>query len=677
MDSTESFLDIRTHGFVRVAVVVPRVTVCDPVANRDAHQEKFDEAYNLGTQLALAPELGLSAYTAADNFKAETLLSECKGCLFDLRADTRARWPGMMIAVGLPMRIDGAVYNVVVFMLSGKVLAIVPKSYLPTYGEFYERRWFAPASHLLVKEITLFEHIVPVGNDILLVNENDDRLVLHAEVCEDIFVPITPGSLAALAGATVLMNSSASDITLAKEDYRRMLVSSQSARCMAAQLYVSAGYGESTGDLCWDGHGIIAENGTIIGETKRFVREGEVLIRDIDLGLLVHERVRQGTFQDNAVAIIKDRFPFRRIMFRMLGVEDPRNRDNVYQTFMRDIEAHPFVPSDPAQLDRRCNEIRQIQVVALARRLESLPPHLQRVFVGKSGGGDSQWTEIVACGAMDYLGLPRTNIVSIRMPGFGTTNETFEVAGLTSKALEVTLIDHDITDEVTLELTKIGYDFSQKPGVLFENAQAWTRTQVLLRSSAKTGGIVLCTGTLSELAIGWCTMFGDHEGHYATNAGMAKTMIRPCIAWAGRVLFKDDPTAQTAIKKMLSLPQSPELLPAVDGKIAQITEEKVGPYELTDFNVTGFVRQGRAPRTILRMALHAYEGKYNYAVLRHWLKSFLWRFSTNQFKRAVSMEGPKLGLTSLNSRGDWRCPSDSCLEYARRDLADTPQNLSK
>ena len=647
-----SFLDVRTHGFARVAVVMPEVRVADPAFNLAGHLRALSAACNAGAQYAVCPELGISGYSCGDLFFQETLLAATRDALGRLAEATRD-WP-MAFSVGAPVAVDGALFNCALTLAGGRLVAVAPKAHPPNYREFYELRWFQPAAAAASDTIELLGQTVPFGTDVLVALPGIPGFVLHTEICEDLWVPVPPGTLAALAGATVLGNLSASNVTIGKADYRRDLVRMSAAKNLAVQLYSAAGHGESTSDLAWDGHGLIADRGELVGESERFALGGDTVVVDVDLQALVEDRLRMGTFGQNALAAGRT--------VRRVAVELPQDRrpPTIFERLERRIDPHPFVPSDPSRRDARCREIFLIKATALVRRLQALPEQGRRVVIGLSGGRDSTQALLVAIHATDLLGLPRREVVCVTMPGFGTTNRTYQNACALARAFGATLREVDVKELAGDVFAAIGHDAAVED-VTFENVQAWARKFVLFSVASQVRGIDLGTGDLSELALGFATYGGDHMSHYAVNAGVPKTLVSDLIAWAADTLFAKEPAVAAALREVLATPISPELLrPRPDGTIAQSTEALVGPYELHDFFLYYFLRFGFGPRRIARMAVHAFDGRYTLTDIRRWLIVFLRRFFANQFKRDCVPDSPKGGSGGSRSpRGDWRMPSDA------------------
>ncbi|HLK10535.1 MAG TPA: NAD(+) synthase [Candidatus Binatia bacterium] len=646
------FLDVRRHGYARVAVCVPEVRVADPAFNAAAHLTQLERVHAAGAHYALCPELGLSAYTCADLFFQETLLAGALAALERIAAAT-ASWD-LATSVGLPLVVDGLLFNCAVTLHRGRPLAVVPKAYPPNYREFYELRWFQPAAAARTGEVELLGRRVPFGTDVLIVLPHLPGFVLHTEVCEDLWTPVPPSALAALAGATVLANLSASNVTVGKAEYRRDLVRMSAAKNLAAQLYSAAGFGESTADLSWDGQGLVADRGELIAETERFALGGAAVTADVDLRALVEDRLRQTSFGQNRAACAP---AFRTVVAE--GGADARPQ-TVFARLLRPVDPAPFVPADPARRDERCREIFHIKASALARRLLALPAEGRRVVLGVSGGRDSTQALLVAVHAMDLLRLPRQDVIGVTMPGFGTSERTHRTARALVRALGARLEEVDIRAVADGVFSAIGHDPAVED-VTFENVQAWARKFVLFSVASRARAIDLGTGDLSELALGFATYGGDHMSHYGVNAGVPKTLVSELIRWAAERVFADEPAVVDALREVLATPISPELRrPTAGGEISQHTEALVGPYELHDFFLYHFLRFGFGPRRVARMALAAFEGRYDLATIRRWLLVFLRRFFASQFKRDCVPDSPKVGSGgSLSPRGDWRMPADA------------------
>ena len=666
----DDFLDVRTHGFARVAVCVPQVRVADPTFNADAHLTLLERVHAEGAHYALCPELGLSGYTCGDLFFQETLLRGTLDALARV-AERTTRW-NLMMSVGLPLVVDDLLFNCAVTLYRGRPVAVTPKAYPPNYREFYELRWFHPAADARATEVTLLGHRVPFGTDVLVRAVHLPDFVLHTDVCEDLWTPVPPSTIGALSGATVLANLSASNVTVGKWEYRQDLVRSSSAKNLAVQLYSAAGFGESTADLAWDGHGLVAEHGEIVGETERFALTGDSVTVDVDLRAILEDRLRQSSWGQNAAHF------GRALRIVDVGQDEDAREVHLYHRFLRRIEPHPFVPADPAKRDIRCRETFLIKATSLARRIEALPEDARRVVLGVSGGQDSAQALLVAAHAMDLLGLPRSRIIGVTLPGFGTSRRTYENACALVRALGATLREVDIKPIAGELFTSIGHDPAVED-LTFENVQAWTRKFLLFSLASHERGIDLGTGDLTELALGFATYGGDHMSHYGVNAGVPKTLVSELIRWAAEKIFKDEPQVAAVLRGILETPISPELLRlGRGGEIAQKAEEIVGPYELHDFFLYYFLRFGFGPRRIARMALHAFEGRYPLATIRRWLAVFLERFFANQFKRDCLPDAPKVGSGgSLSPRGDWRMPSDASAAAWRAEVEAIPEEVGE
>ena len=633
---------LSAHGLLRVAAVVPELTVADVAANIGFLSDAARRASAAGASVIVLPELALTGYTAADLFQQELLLRQARRGLMDLARRT-ARLPAL-IAVGLPLQIGTAVFNCAAVFHAGRILGIVPKTYIPNYKEFYEERWFASARDLTADHIMLAGRNVPVGTDLLFDIPAIPGATLGVEICEDVWAPLPPSTASTLAGATVIANLSASNDLVGKADYRRQLIEQQSARAVCAYVYTSCGVHESTTDVVFGGHAIIAENGSVLAQTERFLQEPSMAVADIDVEHLLLERRRTTSFKE-AVHHLPT------VQWRRIGVP---LKPTAQLTTIRRVDAHPFVPSDPAERDKRAREILSIQATGLAQRMRA--SGTRRLIVGLSGGLDSTLALLVAVRAMQLRGLPVRDINCITMPGFGTTRRTKGNAHLLARALGTTLDEIDITASTTRHLNDLGHD-AKTPDVAYENAQARMRTMLLMDRSNQTGGIVVGTGDLSELALGWCTFNGDHISHYGVNASVPKTLVRYVVLWAAEQ--PEFARARDVLRDILETPISPELTPANGGAITQKTEDLVGPYELHDFFLYHVLRWGSAPAKVLWLANQAFAGRYGGATIRKWLTVFTKRFFGNQWKRSVMPDGPKVGSVSLSPRGDWRMPSDA------------------
>ncbi|MEZ4529031.1 MAG: NAD(+) synthase [Desulfobacterales bacterium] len=666
------FHSLYSHGFVRACVCIPRVRVADPEFNARQTLDLARQASQLHAATALFPELGLSAYSNEDLFHQDALLEAVTTQVAKLAEETRDLSP--LLLVGAPLRFAEKLFNCAIVLYRGEILGIVPKTYLPNYREFYEKRQFASAWHALRGEVSFLGRTVPFGNDLIFAAENVPGFTLAAEICEDVWTPIPPGTYAAMAGATVLANLSASNITVGKAQYRRSLCASQSGRCICAYLYSAAGPGESTTDLAWDGYALIYENGELLAESERFSDSPQMIVSDLDLERLVQERMRTTSFHD-AGAMHRDVLSkIRTISFHF---QIPRAEIGL----VRNVERFPFVPSEMSHRDERCYEAYNIQIHGLIKRMES--SGIRKLVIGVSGGLDSTQALIVAAKTMDRMGLPRENILAYTMPGFATSTGTRSNAHRLMKALRVSANEMDIRPSCMQMMKDIGHPYAsgeQIYDVTFENIQAGERTSHLFRLANLHHALVLGTGDLSELALGWATYgVGDHMSHYNFNACVPKTLIQHLIRWVAETGQFDAQTGQI-LTDILNTEISPELVPQQEGKDetpAQRTEERIGPYELQDFHLYYITRFGFRPSKVAFLALHAWSDKhrgrwsdlipaekrheYDLPAIRKWLEVFVYRFfKISQFKRSALPNGPKVGSGgSLSPRGDWRAPSDS------------------
>ena len=681
MNEPDFFLPA-THGFARMAVAVPRVRVADPAFNAGETLALYGDAARQGAALVVFPELGLAAYTCDDLFHQRALLLASEAAL--LRIVEASRQHATVAIVGLPLCVGHALYNCAAVVQGGRLLGVVPKSYLPNYGEFYEARQFQPASHASATEVSVGGAVAPFGTRLLFEATNLPSFVLHVEICEDLWVPIPPSSVAALAGATVLANLSASNITIGKAGYRRALASSQSACCIAAYLYSSAGNGESSTDLAWDGQSLICENGELLRESERFSTESHLIIADIDLERLSHERMRQTSFGAAAATFRRDIETFRRIPFE-LSVAAPL-------PLQRDVARFPYVPADPRQRDDRCREVYDIQVQALAQRLQA--SGIRKLVIGISGGLDSTQALLVAALAMDRLGEPRSNIIGVTMPGYATSHRTLDQALRLMRSIGCTVRQVDIRPSCDQMLADIGHPAARGEkvhDVTFENVQAGERTSHLFRIANFENALVAGTGDLSELALGWCTYgVGDHMSHYNVNASVPKTLIRHLVRWVADANRLDD-AGSAVLRDVLDTVVSPELVPGgeADDSPSQSTEDRLGPYALHDFFLFNIVRYGYAPSKVAFLAWMAWHDRdaggwpagpdvereqYALPDIKRHLHTFVDRFfRTSQFKRSCVPNSPKVGSGgSLSPRGDWRAPSDSQADVWLNDLEQVP-----
>lgn len=631
------------NGFVKVAAATPDIRVADVEFNTQNIINAMEEAQKNGAKILVFPELCVTGYTCSDLFDHSVLLKASRKALLEIAENTNDK--DMLVFVGAPLEVNGKLYNVAAAMNQGEIIGFTTKTFLPNYGEFYEMRQFTPGPQT-VREITFEGKKIPFGPQILFQAEGMEELVVAAEICEDVWSPIPPSIQAALEGATVIVNCSASDETIGKDTYRRALISGQSARLISGYIYANAGEGESTTDLVFGGHNIIAENGTILKESSRYVNE--IIYSEIDLQRIIGERRKNTTFQplDEETLV---RVPFT--------IEETK-------TFLtRTFPKKPFVPSDEQTRAQRCEEILTIQAMGLKKRLAHT--NARTAVVGISGGLDSTLALLVTARAFDMLGRDKKDIIAVTMPCFGTTDRTYQNACEMSKKVGATLIEVPIADAVNVHFRDIGHD-PEDHSVTYENCQARERTQVLMDIANKTWGMVIGTGDLSELALGWATYNGDHMSMYGVNASVPKTLVRHLVKYAA------DDTKDEALKNVLydvlDTPVSPELLPPKDGDIAQKTEDLVGPYELHDFFLYFMLRFGYEPSKIFRIACMTFDGEYDKETIFKWLETFCRRFFSQQFKRSCLPDGPKVGTVALSPRGDWRMPSDACVAVWMKDL---------
>ncbi|MBI1196599.1 MAG: NAD(+) synthase [Phenylobacterium sp.] len=665
---TEAFHSIHTHGFVRAAVCTPSVRPGDPGFNAAETLRLAREGDVESCDLMLFPELGLSAYAIDDLFLQDALVKRVEAEIGALAEASRRLKP--VLIVGAPVIHNGRLYNCAVAISRGRILGVVPKSFLPNYREYYEKRWFAPGVGVTGLETTIAGQSAPFGTDLVFEAEDLADFVFHLEICEDFWAPQPPSTQGALAGALILCNLSASNIVVGKADDREILCASQSTRCQAAYLYSAAGPGESTTDLAWDGQASIHELGRRLAQTDRFPAASEMAVADIDVERLRLERMRTPTFNDAAAAAGHPERSFRRVRF----AHEPHFDD---VGLIRPLDRFPFVPDDPARLDQDCYEAFNIQVQGLTKRIQATGT--KHAVIGVSGGLDSTHALIVTAKAFDAVGLPRENILAFTLPGFATSDGTKANAWALMKGLGVTGQEIDIQPTARLMLQEIGHPFAGGEPVYditFENVQAGLRTDYLFRLANQNNGFVVGTGDLSELALGWCTYgVGDQMSHYNVNSGVAKTLIQHLIRWVVKTgQFPDD--ANRTLLSILDTEISPELVPADATGAIQSTQAKVGPYELQDFNLFHITRFGLRPSKVAFLAWHAWHdaarglwpenfppearNAYDLETIKKWLGVFLFRFfEISQFKRSALPNGPKvISGGALSPRGDWRAPSD-------------------
>ncbi len=679
---THAFHSIHSHGFVRAAVCTPAVRPGDPAFNAAETLRIAQQGDVESCDLMLFPELGLSAYAIDDLFLQEALLKQVEAEIAGLKAASTRLKP--VLVVGAPVARNGRLYNCAIAISKGRILGVTPKSFLPNYREYYEKRWFASGVGLAGLEVSLAGQTAPFGTDLVFEAEDLPDFAFHLEICEDFWAPQPPSAAGAMAGALILCNLSASNIVVGKADDRELLCASQSIRCQAAYLYSAAGPGESTTDLAWDGQASIHELGRRLAQTGRFPAVSEMAVADIDVERLRLERMRTPTFNDGAAAAGHPERSFRRVRF----AHQPHFED---VGLIRPLDRFPFVPDDPARLDQDCYEAFNIQVQGLAKRIQATGS--KHVVIGVSGGLDSTHALIVAAKAFDAVGLPRENILGYTLPGFATSEGTKANAWALMRGLGVTGQEIDIRPTARLMLQEIGHPFAGgEPvyDVTFENVQAGLRTDYLFRLANQHGGFVVGTGDLSELALGWCTYgVGDQMSHYNVNSGVAKTLIQHLIRWVVKTGQLDE-GANSTLLSILETEISPELVPADATGAIQSTQAKVGPYELQDFNLYHITRFGLRPSKVAFLAWHAWRdaargdwpenfppearNAYDLATIKKWLGVFLFRFfEISQFKRSAMPNGPKvISGGALSPRGDWRAPSDGT---ARVWLAELEANV--
>ena len=631
------------QGFIKVAALTPKVTVADTQANRKEICRLMDEAEAKGAKILVFPELCITGYTCGDLFYQQVLLREAKKELLAIAKYTQRK--DYLAFVGLPLEYNGKLYNVAAAVTQGKVLGLVPKTHIPNYNEFYERRHFAPGMKQPVPVALDEDTVVPMGTRVLFQCRQMPELKIGAEICEDVWAPNPPGVEHALAGATLLVNLSASDETTGKDMYRKSLVTGQSGRLICGYVYCSAGDGESTQDVVYSGHNLIAENGTLLAESRRFCNES--IYTELDVVRLNEERRRMSTFMTSDESYINVEFSLKEEKTELT----------------RFVDSAPFVPGNKADREKRCEEIFMIQAMGLKKRLEHT--HAATAVVGISGGLDSTLALLVMVKAFDLIGKDHKDIVAVTMPGFGTTDRTYDNAVSLIKSLGATFREVSIVDSVRVHFKDIGQDEAVHD-VTYENGQARERTQILMDIANKSGGMVIGTGDMSELALGWATYNGDHMSMYGVNASVPKTLVRHLVCYYADTCA--DETLQKVLYDVLDTPVSPELLPPEDGKISQKTEDIVGPYELHDFFLYYILRFGCTPKKIYRLANYAFAGTYDTETIQKWLKTFYRRFFSQQFKRSCLPDGPKVGTVAVSPRGDLRMPSDASARIWMEEL---------
>ena len=628
------------YGFVKVAAAVPHVQVADCFYNIQQMEGLMRQASDKGVQIIAFPEMSVTAYTCLDLFAQQTLLKNAEQALLKLVSDTADL--NILTIAGAPLVTENRLINAAIAFQAGKILGVVPKTYIPNYKEFQEQRWFTSATELRDKTVSIGDRTYPLGSHLLF---TAGQVKVGIEICEDLWVPVPPSSLLAMEGANILVNISASNELIGKHHYLRSLICQQSARCMAGYFYASAGFGESSTDLVFAGNGIIAENGTLLEESPRFTMQEQLVISEIDIENLQNDRQVNTSFMHGTSTLLAD---------ETITIPFVLSENSGQPVLTRSVDPHPFTPSGDA-LKERCEEIFQIQVAGLAKRI--VHTHSRTAVVGISGGLDSTLALLVTVMTFDALNIPRNQILGITMPGFGTTDRTYTNACDLIRSLGVTLKEISIKDACLQHFKDISHNPSVHD-VTYENSQARERTQILMDVANQENGLVIGTGDLSELALGWATYNGDHMSMYGVNGSIPKTLVRYLVEWVAH--NRVDEASRATLLDIVDTPISPELIPADEnGNIKQKTEDLVGPYELHDFFLYHFLRFGSSPAKIYFLAQQAFGGSYDKENIRKWLHTFFRRFFQQQFKRSCLPDGPKVGSVSLSPRGDWRMPSDA------------------
>ena len=643
-----------SYGFVKVAAAVPHVQVADCFYNIEEIEKLMRQASEEGVQMITFPELSITAYTCLDLFTQQTLLNNAEKALLKLVSNTADL--AIFTIVGIPLRTENRLINATVVFQKGEILGVVPKTYLPNYKEFQEQRWFTSSTELQKSRISIAGKEYPLGSYLLFKSE---QIVAGIEICEDLWVPVPSSSLLAMQGANIIFNLSASNELIGKHNYLRSLICQQSARCMAGYVYASSGFGESSTDLVFAGNGIIAENGNLLAESARFTMKEQLVISEIDIESLQNDRQVNTSFMYGAYELLKNKAS-ETIHFQLETSKE--------FTLTRSIDPHPFTPSGEA-LAERCEEIFQIQIAGLAKRIAHT--HAQTAVVGISGGLDSTLALLVTVMTFEALKIPREQIIGITMPGFGTTGRTYNNAVNLIHSLGVTLKEISIKEACLQHFKDINHDPTIHD-VTYENSQARERTQLLMDVANKLNGLVIGTGDLSELALGWATYNGDHMSMYGVNGSIPKTLVKYLVEWIAQ--NKVDKASQATLLDIVDTPISPELIPADEnGNIKQKTEDLVGPYELHDFYLYHFIRFGSSPAKIYFLAQKAFHGIYDNTTIKKWLYTFFRRFFQQQFKRSCLPDGPKVGSISLSPRGDWRMPSDAISKLWLSEIEQLPE----
>lgn len=640
------------YGYVRVGCAAPPLKVADCLYNTDNIIASIREAAEKKIEILIFPELAISGYTCGDLFLQDQLLKSTEEST--LRVLEESKNQNMLIVVGIALRNQHQLFNCAALINKGSLIGIVPKTYLPNYNEFYEKRWFSSDMTRINDYILYCGQKIPFGTDLLFQHESLRGLVVAAEICEDLWVPIPPSSYASLQGATLIVNPSASNELVGKSSYRKNLINSQSGRNIAAYAYASSGFGESTTDVVYGGHCLISENGSLLKESPRFLMNGHLIYTDIDVDRLCQERLKMTAFNEHTLANrpIKS---YRTVTF---------STDCQINDLTRFISRTPFIPATKNDRDQRMEEIFSIQTTGLAKRLVHMGA--KKVVLGISGGLDSTLALLVCVKTMDQLGYERKNVIGITMPGFGTTDRTYQNALQLMENLGISTVEIPIREASLLHFKDIGHD-PNKHDVTYENTQARERTQILMDYANKINSLVIGTGDLSELALGWATYNGDHMSMYAVNTSIPKTLVRHLVDWVAD--HELGQKAHNVLKDVLDTPVSPELLPPdKQGNIKQKTEDAVGPYELHDFYLFYMMKYGFTPKKIYFLATCAFDGIYTTDVILRWLKKFYWRFFSQQFKRSCLPDGPKVGSICLSPRGDWRMPSDASVSIWMKEL---------
>lgn len=628
------------YGFVKVAAAVPHVQVADCFYNIQQMEGLMRQASDKGVQIIAFPEMSVTAYTCLDLFAQQALLKNAEQALLKLVSDTADL--NILTIAGAPLVTENRLINAAVAFQSGKILGVVPKTYIPNYKEFQEQRWFTSATELRDKTVSIGDRTYPLSSHLLF---TAGQVKVGIEICEDLWVPVPPSSLLAMEGANILVNISASNELIGKHHYLRSLICQQSARCMAGYVYASAGFGESSTDLVFAGNGIIAENGTLLEESPRFTMQEQLVISEIDIENLQNDRQVNTSFMHGASTLLGG---------ETITIPFALSENSGQPVLTRSVDPHPFTPSGDA-LKERCEEIFQIQVAGLAKRI--VHTHSRTAVVGISGGLDSTLALLVTVMTFDALNIPRNQILGITMPGFGTTDRTYTNACDLIRSLGVTLKEISIKDACLQHFKDISHNPSVHD-VTYENSQARERTQILMDVANQENGMVIGTGDLSELALGWATYNGDHMSMYGVNGSIPKTLVRYLVEWVAH--NRVDEASRATLLDIVDTPISPELIPADEnGNIKQKTEDLVGPYELHDFFLYHFLRFGSSPAKIYFLAQQAFSSNYDKETIRKWLHTFFRRFFQQQFKRSCLPDGPKVGSVSLSPRGDWRMPSDA------------------